>query len=57
MKCAECGKRTTWDESFGGENYIVCPKCFQRIKEENNGDSIKTLQIIFQKSIDKSKEV
>jgi DNA-directed RNA polymerase subunit RPC12/RpoP len=57
MKCAECGKRTTWDESFGGENYIVCPKCFQRIREENKTDGIGTLQIIFQKSIDKSKKV
>ncbi len=50
MKCAECGKRTTWDESFGKENYIVCPKCFQRIREENKTDAFGTLQIIFQKT-------
>ena len=57
MKCAECGKKTTWDESFGGENHIVCPKCFQRIREENKTDAIETLRIIFQKSIDKSKKM
>lgn len=57
MKCAECGKKTTWDESFGGENYIICPECFQRIKEENKTNAFETLKIIFQKSIDKSKKV
>ena len=57
MKCAECGKKTTWDESFGEANYIVCPKCFQRIKEENKTNGIETLRIIFEKGIDKSKEV
>lgn len=57
MKCAECGKKTTWDESFGMENYIICPKCFQRIRKENKIDTIETLRIIFQKSIDKSQKV
>ena len=57
MKCAECGKRTTWDESFGGENYIVCPKCHEKIRRENNGNLVNTMKIIFQKSIDKSKKM
>ena len=57
MKCAECGKKTTWDESFGGENHIVCLECFQRISKENKTNAFETLKIIFQKGIDKSKEV
>lgn len=27
MKCIICNNITTWDESFGPENFIVCPKC------------------------------
>lgn len=56
MKCAECGKKTTWDESFGGENHIVCLECFQRISKENKTNAFETLKIIFQKGIDKSKK-
>ena len=57
MKCAECGKKTTWDESYGRENYIVCPKCHEKIRRENNGNLVNTMKIIFQKSIDKSKKM
>lgn len=31
MKCAICGQRTTWDESFGPKDFIVCPHCFEEI--------------------------
>ena len=60
MKCAECGNKTTWDESYGRENYIVCPKCHEKIKRENNGNVVATMKIIFEKSkipLDKSKKV
>ena len=57
MKCAECKKKTTWDKSYGKIDYIVCPKCFEKIRKANNTGFIDTLQIIFEKSIDKSKEV
>lgn len=50
MKCAECGNKTTWDESYGEKNYIICPKCYEKIKKENNGDVVATMKIIFKKS-------
>ena len=28
MKCDFCKKETTWDESFGPEDLIVCKDCF-----------------------------
>lgn len=31
MKCKLCGRKTNWNESFGKENFIVCPKCHDRI--------------------------
>ena len=31
MKCKICKNKTTWDESFGRENYIVCPNCLIRL--------------------------
>lgn len=31
MKCQICGKKTTWDESFGKEEFIVCPRCFEAL--------------------------
>lgn len=33
MKCKICGKKTTWDESFGRREFIVCPHCFEKIRE------------------------
>lgn len=31
MKCAICKNKTTWDTSFGDENFIICPKCYNRL--------------------------
>jgi len=33
MKCKICGKKTTWDESYGRPNFIVCPVCHKMIAE------------------------
>lgn len=32
MKCAICKNKTNWDESFGYSEFIVCPKCFERLE-------------------------
>ena len=32
MKCAICKNETNWDESFGHSEFIVCPKCFERLE-------------------------
>lgn len=29
MKCAICKNKTSWGESFGYSEFIVCPKCFE----------------------------
>lgn len=47
MKCAICGKRTNWDESYGYDEFIVCPHCFDKIKEMCNDDISKALDIVF----------
>lgn len=31
MKCKICGRKTTWDESYGREAFIVCPCCHREI--------------------------
>ena len=33
MKCAICGKETNWDESYGYNEFIVCPRCFSNIRK------------------------
>lgn len=33
MKCAICGKKTNWDESYGYDEFIVCPRCFLNIRK------------------------
>ena len=38
MKCAICKKNTTWDESFGGERFIICPRCYERLNPNHNQD-------------------
>lgn len=30
MKCAKCGGQTTWDTSYGKEDYIVCSNCYEK---------------------------
>ena len=57
MKCSKCGNKTTWDESFGAEHYLVCPICFDKLLKQNENDIMKTLKEIFQKPIDKSLKV
>lgn len=39
MKCKICGKKTTYDESYGRETFIVCPICHEKLTKE-----IKTLR-------------
>lgn len=34
MKCQICKKKTTWDESYGKTNFIVCFKCFERLAKK-----------------------
>lgn len=31
MKCKLCKQKTNWDESYGYEEFIVCPKCFEEM--------------------------
>lgn len=54
MKCSKCGNKTTWDESYGEKNRLVCPICFDKLLKQNNNDVMKTLKEIFKKPIDKS---
>ena len=54
MKCSKCGSKTTWDESFGEAQRLVCPMCFNKLLKKNNNDVMKTLKEIFKKPIDKN---
>lgn len=45
MKCAICRRKTSWDESFGYVDFIVCPTCFGEIHKKY--DIVKTMDIIF----------
>lgn len=41
--CQVCGDATLWDESFGYNKYIVCPRCHELMKKEIfNGSYEKT---------------
>lgn len=46
MKCQICGRRTTWDESFGHENFIVCPKCEYRLRQFFGKDWLRSIELI-----------
>ena len=46
MKCQICKNKTTWDESFGYSDFIVCPQCYKAIKMKFKKDSLKTMDII-----------
>lgn len=37
--CQVCGKYTDWNESYGHENFIICPQCM-RVAREKLGCSI-----------------
>lgn len=47
MKCQICKNKTTWDESFGYANFIVCPKCLDAIKIKFGKDNSEAINIIF----------
>ena len=49
MKCSVCENKTTWNESYGNEKFLVCPKCFEKMKKENNGNVAVTMKKIFEK--------
>lgn len=34
MKCAICKNKTTWSSSFGKSSYVVCGKCFNKLREK-----------------------
>lgn len=43
MKCAKCGGQTTWDTSYGKEDYIVCSNCYEKMIQEIKKHNKKTL--------------
>ena len=43
MKCKICGRKTTWDESYGNEKFIICPRCYGKLNPNNNWDILATL--------------
>lgn len=52
MKCAICKKKTTWDESFGYIDFIVCPKCHDELVHHFGGKDVdkgrmETMKLIF----------
>ena len=38
MTCKICGNKTTWDESFGGENFIICPRCYKKLNPDHKSE-------------------
>lgn len=38
MKCAICENKTTWDESFGGVKFIICPRCYKKLNPKHSTD-------------------
>ena len=38
MKCKICKNKTTWDESFGGENFIICPTCYNKLNPNHKSE-------------------
>ena len=47
MKCNICHRKTNWDESYGHEEFIVCPHCFNSLQERFKGDLSATMRLIF----------
>lgn len=43
--CKICGRKTHWDESYGYEEFIVCPCCFYELAEDYELDG--ALAIVF----------
>ena len=46
MKCQICGKKTTWDESFGKEEFIICPYCFEELHRMTHSRTDKVLDFV-----------
>lgn len=44
MKCAICENKTTWSSSFGKPSYLVCGKCFNKLREKK--DAVMVLEEI-----------
>lgn len=47
MKCAICKKKTDWDSSYGYEEFIVCPHCFNRLSKNSPINFTTTMDFIF----------
>ena len=48
MKCAICNKKTTWDESYGLEEFIVCSLCHNRLGKYNIKNYAQVLNFFFE---------
>ena len=48
MKCAICKNKTTWDESYGYYEFIVCPHCHNRLGKYNIENYPQILDFIFE---------
>ena len=46
MKCEICKEKTTWDESFGRREFIVCPHCFEKIRKMTHSKSFDVTKFI-----------
>ena len=46
MKCQICGRRTNWNESFGRESFIVCPKCERAIRHCFDNNYLQSFNLI-----------
>lgn len=46
MKCEICKGKTNWDSSYGYREFIVCPKCHDKIYNYTK-DFTTTMGIIF----------
>lgn len=45
MKCKICSNKTNWDKSFGHKEFIVCPKCFELLR--NKLGLVESMEAIF----------
>ena len=48
MKCAICNEKTTWDESYGLDEFIVCPLCHNRLGKHNIKNYPQVIDFIFE---------
>jgi hypothetical protein len=46
MKCQICHNKTTWDDSYGKSNFIVCPVCFETLVKTIDKNSLEARSII-----------